>query len=708
LRRSPAVSPDDAPTLAIPELAEIRADIAATIEAYSAVAARFARETVNIGVSGSARVGKSTLLQSISGLTDAQIPTGRDIPVTAVRSRIYHSMRPPGAVLRMHSPASFLTEVISPYHKALALDRVPVTLDEFRTWAYADPRDASAIASGDLALLVRLREMQEALWSYEKDLTGGDKAIDLAELRPYVAYPTSAERAASSRLPHRYLAVSDVRIDCEFPKADVDQLGIVDLPGLGEVAADAEEHHLTGLRHDVDVVLLVKRAAESIAFWGKPDAQAINLLDKARGAIRDRGDFVYIVINARPADADLATALRAHIVHQVNDGQEDRYFKILTTDVASPEAVRADLLTPVLEALAQRLPVMDAEFLAGARGQAEAVRSRIAGVRAALSDALSRSRARGGSGYEDLAERARALRVALMGGLNALVEKLRIEATSEGDDPAYVKAITERYTEIKQWIEDGFGVGQEAWCARAVEQFGLDYGNSAPYTVAELNRIRVEIGTRYASLNDYFSGRVEEARRRVGVVLRDNLGTLLAEVDPAAELAGTELLRQAVTIFDEAEPPTTSLSTAAQFLIDLKLEYRTQFHPQVRQLLHDVTGQRRDPKTGDPAPVIMVAPDQQGALRLYDSCTALARKAAYEISKELLTMKVTPLMVIYAAVEQFEDSFIHSGNAERDFVRLASSYRDELWPGTYAGLTEANARHAKVTRLMNDLTGLLA
>ena len=37
---------------------------------------RIKRSTINIGVSGQARVGKSTLLQTISGLTDEQIPTG--------------------------------------------------------------------------------------------------------------------------------------------------------------------------------------------------------------------------------------------------------------------------------------------------------------------------------------------------------------------------------------------------------------------------------------------------------------------------------------------------------------------------------------------------------------------------------------------------------------------------------------------------------
>ena len=55
--------------------------------------AEFTRDTLNIGVSGAARTGKSTTLQHITGLTDRQIPSGGLNPVTAVRSEIYNSPR---------------------------------------------------------------------------------------------------------------------------------------------------------------------------------------------------------------------------------------------------------------------------------------------------------------------------------------------------------------------------------------------------------------------------------------------------------------------------------------------------------------------------------------------------------------------------------------------------------------------------------------
>jgi hypothetical protein len=695
LRRHPSVSPDDAADLTLPRLAEIRASIADVVDLFGAVEARFSRETVNIGVSGSARVGKSTLLQSISGLADEQIPTGRDIPVTAVRSRIYHSPRTRTAALRLHTEETFLNEVIRPYHAALNFTGVPSSLEQFRAWKYPGESEQTELKAGDLALLVRLREMQQALWSYEKDLGGGEKAVRLEDLRPYVAYPTSEERGSAAPLQHRYLAIRDVRIDCPFPHADVDHLGIIDLPGLGEVAAEAEEHHLTGLRHDVDVVLLVKRAAEGMAYWSAADAQAINLLDIARGFIRNRGDFAFIVINARDQDSALADALRSDIQRQVNDGQADRHFTILGTNAADAASVRDSVLSPLLSSLASRLPVMDEECLSGAQERAADVASGVRLILSEVSAALSGITTTGA--IEDLENRAKELREDLAVDLGELVLNLNARATADDDDPGYVAAVDAAYGGVKEWIEDGFGVGEEEWCNRALRSFRVNR-DVVHYGGDEMNRIRVEISSRFALLDDFFSGQVEEARRRVGVILQERFGTLLAGVT-----GGTELLQQAAELFAEASEPCPTLEGALQLLLTLRLEYRTQAHPRVRSQLDGLNIQLIDPSTGV-ATVVVKDLSAEGARDLFVYTTDQAKQAGWDTKKALLDEKVTPMLVIYAAVEQFEDAFIRSGKSEAEFRRFARSYRDELWPGEFAGLTEGHAHYARVTRLIKTIT----
>jgi hypothetical protein len=73
---------------------EVRRDIAKAIELLHVLEARYARSTINIGVSGRARVGKSTLLQSMSGLTDEQIPTGVGLPSLSEILCVRHTMSP--------------------------------------------------------------------------------------------------------------------------------------------------------------------------------------------------------------------------------------------------------------------------------------------------------------------------------------------------------------------------------------------------------------------------------------------------------------------------------------------------------------------------------------------------------------------------------------------------------------------------------------
>jgi hypothetical protein len=704
LARHPSVGPDDAFELVVPRLPELRSGIADLIDLYSTVAARFARDTVNVGVSGSARVGKSTLLQSISGLGDQQIPTGRDIPVTAVRSRIYHSPRERMAVLRLHSAESFLDEVVRPYHHALKITGAPATLDEFRDWSYPPDSRQADISAGDVALLVRLRDMQQALWSYEADLTGGEKAVKLEDLRPYVAYPTSTERSAG-RTGHRYLAVKDVRIDCPFPSTDVDKLGIIDLPGLGEIAADAEEHHLTGLRHDVDVVLLVKRAAEGMAYWSQADAQAINLLDRARGFIRNRGDFVFIVLNSRPEDGELADALRADILRQVNDGEPGKHFMVFDASAADPESVRDRVLSPLLRALADRLPVMDEESFAGARERALEVAS---GIRLALgevSGALSRLRGKSTGAIEDLEGRSEVLQDKLTVALTKLVQRIREEATRDEDDLDYVAAIDAAYDEVKDWIENGFGVGQDEWEDRAYTSF-LRHKSTGTYGAEEFNRIRVAISNKFSSLNVFFSQKLEDGRREVGRILQASFGSLLGDIDIDGENGGTRVLTLAADLLADASEPCPALEDAIRHLLSLRLEYRTLLQPKMRIHLNDLEMEYRDPATGRMTTVV-VEQSPDGAHDLYVHAYEQSRQAAWDTKKALLAEEVTPLLVIYSATEQFEDAFIRSGDSRREFGRFVRSYRDELWPGEFAGITEGHARYARVTRLIKAITSEL-
>jgi chromosome segregation ATPase len=72
-------------------LSTIQSDISDEVNALSKLRNRFSRNTLNIGVVGRARQGKSRLLQSLSGLSTNEIPTGDRSHCTGVRSTIHHN-----------------------------------------------------------------------------------------------------------------------------------------------------------------------------------------------------------------------------------------------------------------------------------------------------------------------------------------------------------------------------------------------------------------------------------------------------------------------------------------------------------------------------------------------------------------------------------------------------------------------------------------
>ncbi|MBX6167212.1 MAG: hypothetical protein IRY84_06195 [Thermobispora bispora] len=705
LREHPSITPESAADLTINELPEVRRRIARAIELLTAVEARFARDTVNIGVSGSARMGKSTLLQSISGLGDEQIPTGRDLPVTAVRSRIYNSRSLNQAILRFHSRESFLAEVVHPYHVELKFAAMPTTIDEFRAWSY--PTELPEATPGQISMLVRLRDIHEALPTYEADLGRGEQVVSLDGLRRYVAYPSHEERSAGP-VECRYLAVRDVRIDCPFPHTEVERLGFVDLPGLGEIAADAEKRHITGLRHDVDAVLLVKRAVDAQAFWMEADGRALDLLDEARGSIRNRGDFVHLVINRPPGQESLAEALRADILHKVNDGQEARYFEVLETDVKNPQAVRDDLLTPLLRKLAARLPVMDADCLAGTREAVDHARASAEAALAEVTRAVRGVRAESGDVIELINREAEQLRKAISKDLSELVDRLRNRAF-EAEDPAYVKAVQEVHRETVDWITSGFGVGEQAWCQSAELDFLTD--GALVFAEHQMNRIRVEVANRFAALDAYFSDEVEQARLEVGTIIARHCGTLLSGIE-----GGSALLTELAALLDNPRNPCPALHGAVVNLLTLRMGYRSHLHPRLRRQLDGLQMRYRNPQTGRMETAFTPDDGAEGVHELYVFLVQQALNAAHEIRKALLEEEMTPALVVYAAVEHFLDSFIRSGASEElhspgakwEFERFARAYRDQLWPGAHEGIAEGNVRYDHVLTIIEALEKKLA
>jgi hypothetical protein len=401
-------------------LRDLRKQVAELLEGYSRLAARFARQSVAIGVSGPARVGKTALIQTLSGLEDEQIPTGRGWLVIAPRIRFDHTKGRPRAVVQFHSEESFLKAVIDPLHSELGFLAMPASLNEFEAWRYPAGDEVRALVR---PALVQLLDLHARLASYRDDLTGGEMEVPFEELRAYLAYPDLSEPCSVPK----YATVRGIRIECQFPYDYISKLSIVDLPGFGSTS-DAEQSLIDVLRDEVDAVLLVKRPVEGMAYLTHQDVLALDLLSEAAGPIKRLTDFVYIIANRFEGDSsDLMAAMEDSIRRYPNGGEDGRFFTVWQVNPCSTDDVSVGLLAPLLVALTERLPAMDRDLLDAASAQAGGLTRTIRAEIVELEQALPRLSRHVTGQTEDLREQKRRMEEDISVGLGHLMLDLEFD-----------------------------------------------------------------------------------------------------------------------------------------------------------------------------------------------------------------------------------------------------------------------------------------
>ena len=239
----------------------IQKSINLELVALKSLKSRFSRNTLNIGVVGRARQGKSRLLQSLTGLSRAEIPDGDNEHCTGVRSNIHHdsNVEETYAEVSFHTEHSFLDEVIAPYYEQLGLGARPSSIQNFADALLPKLPPELSEKTQDQAKHDHLCRYHKYLDKYRYTFAESlPRRISRHEIREYVAQ----DNQEGERIYFNYLAVKEVRIVCSFPNADIGQIALVDMPGLGDTGIGDEERMMKTLGQDIDLVLFVKRYLE--------------------------------------------------------------------------------------------------------------------------------------------------------------------------------------------------------------------------------------------------------------------------------------------------------------------------------------------------------------------------------------------------------------------------------------------------------------
>ena len=703
------VNPDIAGASA--SLRAVAESLRRVLEDGAKVRARFARDTLCIGIGGAARMGKSTFLQSVTGLEETQIPTSDKYFTTAVRSQIENSTNENTAIADFHSEESFLREVVAPMCNTLRIP-APTNLSAFKTARFELPEGAMRTQEAD-DVLQRLTDAQSHLADYEHYLTGErGRRIPLGELRPFVAYPEGGIVKAGP-----YLAVANLVIRVPFPSTDVARLRVVDLPGLGEAGRDLAKVQTVGMADICDVTLLVKRPTDANVQWTLVDTNALDAMSEAVPLLDDQTKYTAILANVGGCDDE-----RARLCVEAIGAALKRPFEIIPCDARNRVAVVGETMPKILDFLARNLPAIDAAILArfdkGAKAAFEAAHRDIAAV-------CSRVRAIAPAGTGDI-DFARDLTNAVVG---VLVEQERIaKEKSVGNDKEWDDEVTHIHKAVISWVKSGCGYESRDALLDEIRK-EIMRKNAQPADV--INECRVKFRNEWEAMDLHLSARI--AALLSGVM--DALRGVMHDFVPQRDSNDLAAVRTQIVAFADRidarksdlgdEDALRELSRPLRRIAEFDLQFRFHLEPMLHATTHLLIANELPLVKGyDDAKPFLEALEKK-LLEAADAYAAGMRKSgtgnsALERDRKLLEESISnaairksviaileqsmgsaqsfcPNRIFAAVVETFADAFIRSKNSGKAFQILAREWRDELTPAP-----------DEKTRLTNAAAGALA
>jgi hypothetical protein len=648
----------------------IQLTIASELEALTKLKNRFSRDTLNIGVVGRARQGKSRLLQSLTRLSAAEIPDGDRQHCTGVRSTIHHNpnVNTYGEVW-FHTERSFLDEVITPYYEKLGLGIKPITLEEFANKPLPQlPQDIPGYAAPG-AMYEHLKRYHTHLDQYRHLFRETSPlTIQRHEVREYVSQDT----LDGQRILFNYLAVKEVKITCTFPNVDIGKIALVDMPGLGDTGLGDEERLIQALGKDIDFVLFVRMPKSAGDYWADVD---VKLYDTARSALTDLpvNLWSFVVLNRTNAESNNGDNFKN--CQDLLDTVEEKHIKVekclITNCSNNTEATQ--LLDQVLDYLTNKLTVLDKQYTS-------ACQERLKEINKIINAELNKAKTIFNQNVEDDSQETEELFSDLFGdsdngwwkdvalGLQGLRTQLWFlrQIPNEELQNGVIAA-------IKNCEQDKGILSSENALQEINDRIMI---SSAFRTYPDYqDELRVFISHRFLSLDENLKRTVE--------LVKNQVVNLLKEKGRLGIISNTEGSEFFTEISDLIPERFTKLKAGFKIIAGFQLSYRGLILPRIRQHLDGLTN--ISAMTGQSGGIseqqdktLTVSKDTTDE----DILTALEidyDKAINTIKPAIEELLCEPNEAVHAMVEEFIDNIIRQKDIQKEWKNFLRGLRGKIW-----------------------------
>jgi vacuolar-type H+-ATPase subunit E/Vma4 len=615
---------------------------------------RLSRPTLNIGVVGLMGQGKSTLLKSLSGLSDNEIPAYEGGACTAVRSTIENKDGMTIAEVTLHSEQSFLEEIIWLYYDKLGFTNKPTSLDDFANKPFLEQPPSGAT---DEETYKRLREdYHYNLERYRELLSPGTvKTLQIRneEIPDYVIQKRDKDRRLTT---FKHLAVREVKIFCPFKNSDVGKIALVDVPGLGDTKLGDEELMLQTLGQEVDVVLFIRRPDPQRYQW---EAQDTKLYDMAAKALNNFAGRSFMVLNhsVRTDNLRACKALQSSI-------DTIKVVRCEVADCSNPDDANR-VFDLVLDYLANNIESIDKEY-------AKSCQESLSHIQAKVKTELEKART--SLGKEAQQNNDAQLFVPLFNqlwknlrnGLQELLKELR-------------KQRDEVDTNFKEKVDEAIQNCREDTGIPSIEEIEIQANNLGGYPTAYyhyLPEVRAHLSHKFLSLDEGLKLSLEQVKSQVAEVLvnQGRLGGL-------TEARGSDFLREIVKLLPDqlipAEP--SKLKFGFQLLVEFELSYRGFVQHRIRQHLDGLTPNE---------PATLQLSTSPSAQQVFLNLKTAHAEAVYNCGNALESLLCEPSQAAFAIVEEFLDRILRAEDVESEWRIFLDDVRSEVWPDEFKQLNE--------------------
>lgn len=607
---------------------------------------RFDRASLNIGVVGREKQGKSTFLQSLTGLTTEEIPSTDMGCCTGVQSAICHQENATTVgLVRFYSPQDLFNEVILPYYNTLNLAPKPDNINEFAQSILPTLSDESEV---NKATYQHLKDYHEHFEDYQKwfQVNSNPYRIDKEEIREFVSQISSDGKVKY----YNYLPVKKVEIICSFPKSDLGKIVLIDTPGIGDTKLNDQDIMLKTVAEDIDAVIFIKIPKNN----SQLNQEDLLLYGSAKSALKELPLNLWSFMVLNKEEDGRGNIAQCEALKITIDGK-NMFQKSLVINCTKTEEVNL-VLEEVLNYLDNNIIKLDFMY-------AQSCQDEINKIHQSLNRELEKAKNILNKVVSDSADIGKFNQnfSSLWTNLTNALEKLLKELNQNRD-----KEAVEFTKEVQRTIE----LARQDKGLPSLEQIEEKANEFKSYTSAYdlyLNQTRAYLSRHFLSLDKGLKLYLDEVKNQVAEVLI-NQGRLKG----LSEKKGVEFIQEiAEKIPDELLPnEENQIKFGFQMLLDFELSYRGFVQHRIRENLDILT------------------PDQPNTLKLSQTsnpeqvlkCLTTAHaEAVYKCEEALESLLCEPSQAAFAIVEEFLDRILRVQNATNEWRTFLYIYRGDIW-----------------------------